>query len=978
MEKRKYDAFISYRHTEPDKYVATTLHKKLENFKLPKKYREKCGRSKIERVFRDQDELPLSSNLSDSIDEALHNTDFLIVICSPRLPQSQWCLQEIDTFISLYGRERILAVLCEGEPHESFPEALIKEKIEKVDENGETIVEYKDVEPLAADVRGKSKAQMAKAIDDAVLRIAAPMFGLDYDDLKQRHRERKLKKLISFISVVAAVLLVFSLVSMSMALQIKSQSNQIQLQNEEITKRNAEIEEQNAKIEEQYIEASQKYAVSAAQNAEELISYGRKKDALYTLLQAMPESSKDTSYPYTAETERVLLKTLEPYTYFGDYVMGNVYEVNSIVSRMSVSYNSTYALICDENNGFSVWNNLTDEKVYSGEIALYTDVDTALSFTLDEDLLYINTQNKLVRYSFVESKETVLTDNVYAIQMALLANKCIVIKENTLEILDLENNSFTGVIEVEAKRSLKYVYQQAKITNDGRNLILAVKDDESVVSLYNLDTMKMLSQKNVGDYSVNWINYDEEKAYILCDKFQSDASAFYSGKVYAFNLENGQQVWENSIDDSLKMGLVSNGENSMYFAKGYYCIYCFDKYTGEVLDMETTDEKLISMNSLDGKDSVFLYNTNGECLHFPGLNGDLVVSDYFYTKPKDEIKYIEITNDGILVYFDDKDFVVYYKEYMDYPEDYLPIEGKINIVNAAGTKGIELTKNENENNILKVHDIKTGDSVEIMYDASDYFFVGNGEDKLAQKYSDRVDIYNISDGSFEKSIVPEKFYTLCGVSADGECVAFCDSMESMKVSAYSLENSEEEATTFELNSKRSTKDKIYVINNKKIVVEDHDNGTIEMYSNGEGKIEAEKELSWGFVNNIVVSSDNKYLLIAYKDNSIEVCDLENKLDVYTTIYDIEYYIKSVNAIEEGYIFNASLISIKTNKDFEILAGIPFNSGYVKDCGFLKSNQNGCYYVKNYSLDDLLNMAREQLGDYVPSDRIIKQYNILKK
>ena len=47
----KYDAFISYRHSELDKFVATTLHKKLEAFKLPKGVKSPTGKTKIERVF---------------------------------------------------------------------------------------------------------------------------------------------------------------------------------------------------------------------------------------------------------------------------------------------------------------------------------------------------------------------------------------------------------------------------------------------------------------------------------------------------------------------------------------------------------------------------------------------------------------------------------------------------------------------------------------------------------------------------------------------------------------------------------------------------------------------------------------------------------------------------------------------------------------------------------------------------------------
>lgn len=62
-KKYTYDAFISYRHSELDKFVAENLHKQLEAFRLPGNVSRKIGRKKIERVFRDKDELPLTSNL---------------------------------------------------------------------------------------------------------------------------------------------------------------------------------------------------------------------------------------------------------------------------------------------------------------------------------------------------------------------------------------------------------------------------------------------------------------------------------------------------------------------------------------------------------------------------------------------------------------------------------------------------------------------------------------------------------------------------------------------------------------------------------------------------------------------------------------------------------------------------------------------------------------------------------------------------
>lgn len=98
--------FISYRHAELDKFVAENLHKQLESFHLPinvSRKKAKGTKTRIKRIFRDKDELPIASDLATPIMSALQNSEFLIVICSPRAPQSQWVEREIDTFISMHG-----------------------------------------------------------------------------------------------------------------------------------------------------------------------------------------------------------------------------------------------------------------------------------------------------------------------------------------------------------------------------------------------------------------------------------------------------------------------------------------------------------------------------------------------------------------------------------------------------------------------------------------------------------------------------------------------------------------------------------------------------------------------------------------------------------------------------------------------------------------------------------------------------------
>ena len=78
-----YNAFISYRHAPLDSKVAQDIQKRLERLHIPAEIRKKTGIKKIERIFRDKEELPITSNLGDDISQALEDADYLIVVCSP-------------------------------------------------------------------------------------------------------------------------------------------------------------------------------------------------------------------------------------------------------------------------------------------------------------------------------------------------------------------------------------------------------------------------------------------------------------------------------------------------------------------------------------------------------------------------------------------------------------------------------------------------------------------------------------------------------------------------------------------------------------------------------------------------------------------------------------------------------------------------------------------------------------------------------
>lgn len=225
MEKNRYDAFISYRHIQPDSKWAIWLQDAIENYRLPKKLvRSRNTVPKINRIFRDETDMSASSELGKEIREALQQSSFLIVVCSPRTPSSQWISQEIKYFQELGRHDKILTLLIEGEPKESFPSEFFKIHKKKL---GTRVNEYGS-EPYAADVRPNPYFKRKEINRIAKLKIIASLLGVHYDDLRQREQERKTLRLIYLTSVLITLTLLLSALSY-LALTQRNKAQRMQI-----------------------------------------------------------------------------------------------------------------------------------------------------------------------------------------------------------------------------------------------------------------------------------------------------------------------------------------------------------------------------------------------------------------------------------------------------------------------------------------------------------------------------------------------------------------------------------------------------------------------------------------------------------------------------------------------------------------------------------------------------------------------------
>ena len=104
---KDYFAFISYKR-EDEKWAIWLQHK-LEHYHLPTSVRKENPSlpQSIRPVFKDTSELA-AGVLADEIYEALDNSKYLIVICSPRAAQSKWVGKEVQTFIDMGRSDKII------------------------------------------------------------------------------------------------------------------------------------------------------------------------------------------------------------------------------------------------------------------------------------------------------------------------------------------------------------------------------------------------------------------------------------------------------------------------------------------------------------------------------------------------------------------------------------------------------------------------------------------------------------------------------------------------------------------------------------------------------------------------------------------------------------------------------------------------------------------------------------------------------
>lgn len=1008
----KYDAFISYKHSELDSFVAEKIHRLLETYVAPSSILKKTNRRKINRVFRDKDELPTSSNLSENIMQALTNSDYLIVICSPRTPESYWVNKEIETFIAIHGRDRVLTLLIEGEPSEAFPELLQFETIDTVDVINHTKTSIKkQIEPLAADVRGATKKEIHKNIKSELLRIMAPLLHCSYDDLRQRHRERRVRKILTFSLLCSAFFLIFGGFSLYQTYKIKQNY------------RNKLINQSR------YL----------ADTSGTLLDSGNRIDAIMVALEALP-NEKQPNRPYVPKACYALNNALYSYHTSSNLVADRSLKHNFFVKDASYSPSGKTLMSTDGGSKLYLWDVETGHLINTIETKDSNDYrSTIASYILNDNLVVVCNEGAVNCYD-INNSETLWTYNDDYIKCFSISNDySIAAVYNSYEITILDMTTGNVVNSYEFNDTIRDLYGFSPDNNllcfsyYESSLIDLVDIFDATLSIMALDInnnntyLLPVSTKNISD-----AGFIDNNRFVVATSEIDLYDDLYSdtiNDIILFDIYNESIIWTTNYTllssfsgKPLKFEFISIEEDSKTHD---YITYTTDNIittiaseTAEIISQfsypSTINDFIITAES----GFALLAQDNGLISFVDVINGSRYYDyDIFLDYSIDEItldngvlSVIPYKSNNIVLYkylggtgyspISSFDFYITTAKYS--PDgSYIAVEAndlepeysilfykndeKTLLGNIMFTDRISQYDFTADNNLI----VCTSDRIYLVnpmnqtiikeYLIDDYYSseycLNNDNSTLCLTSSDEFSILNTYDLSVNKTGKLNDLIKYKIISNDGEYLITSNYDNELKV--YSITKDIELAADFNFKVSDNIYDTSYVLShNSSLLAVCCSDNTTRLIDLDSMKIIDEIEIPIMVQHNLIFSPDNKNLILQGDDGIVSVYNIDKGEYIKITstsldkITDWKFYEK-LGLLAGKSIYSTYIFTI-TNDEYEIIADIP-------NCLDIDQNNNEVLvkyskemgYFPYFSLDMLIEEGNKatQNESLSPSDKL---------
>lgn len=650
-----YNAFISYKHAPEDNRVAEAIHKGLEHFHIPSKIQKKTGIKRINRIFRDKDELPITSDLSDSISAALADADYLIVICSTNTKESAWVPREIEYFLKNHTKKQIFTVLVNGEPVDVIPDILKYEDRVIKDENGEERTVRIPAEPLSCDYR----MPLGKAKKTELPRLACGIIGCAYDELMNRRRQYRIKQLTAAFLAVLAVMAAFS----------------------------GYMYYSRDRIRKTYLESLKNQSRYLANESRNLFEKEQRITALQLALEALPKDEEDER-PVTAEAVRALTDaTLAYETSEGNNIHAAWnYRMPNVISDFEVTSDGGTLAIRDDGNVVGVWDTESHQR------SLYLDREyeriSGMRFLDDKHLLIWNGSDMDCYDASDGEKIWTCSATGYG---SFDDEKNLMVSEDSFYICTLDKkyqeiDSKTGKLKKsyalpEDPRMEEAGIVESVLSPDGKKIAFRILRgwNEYAYGVFEPDTGKAL----ISDYldeavkSVGWA--DSDTVMVASTDVETSGSMSFAGKeiiandhstVMCIDASDLTQKWKADFVCNgvmIENGFVDLGDSVAFFSGNVAEVY--DTKTGELRYSNNVNDSIIDVSDRD-KDGRPLYLTRdgGYATPIQGEGPDRVYYSKYFA---DDLAQV-IVNKGVYARQSLSHEIIYYGVNV-YDEEWTPL-----------------------------------------------------------------------------------------------------------------------------------------------------------------------------------------------------------------------------------------------------------------------------------------------------------------
>ena len=575
-----YNAFISYKHAPLDIKIAEHVQRQLEHFHVPHNLKGKIQHEKITRIFRDKDELPITSDLTETLTNALEKSEYLIVICSTNTKESMWVKREIQTFLKTHTKDKIFTVLCDGEPQDVIPEELTTGEKEIIDSNGFSHMINVPVEPLSCDYR----LPRARADREELPRLAAGLLGCSYDELQRRRRQYRLRRAGMIVAAAFAGVLAFGGYMLYSRMQINKA----------------------------YMESLRTRSVYLANESRQLLDNGKRADAIQLALAALPADKKDKT-PVTAPAIRAISDATGAYTSNRglEFTPAWNYKCKYAVKTSIVSEDLSYLGALDDAGNIYCWDtetrNLVFEKACFEEpvrIDLPNKETFVITYSHKVEAYNIPSGKHMWTYT-PESSSAILSHYIHFTisDVFLYVGGCEVVK------FSLRDGAVKESYQLKEKTLLNSVYNPA-VSPDGKKIAYSddtlTTEDSIKIHIYDVETKKDQSYDIKAKYLEKLVFVDNNNLCAISTMDFVNTSVSFSldyrllkpaTKTFSFFGTNSNKSWSQDLvytDVSMGSDIRALPSRNAVLCYVGNAVGIFDLETGNELNRYITSSSVVT------------------------------------------------------------------------------------------------------------------------------------------------------------------------------------------------------------------------------------------------------------------------------------------------------------------------------------------------------------------------------------------------